>query len=65
MVPCAGPSDIAPMHDQLLTFDEFRTSHGDVLCAQREGLRDDARAEGILREAGTAKGWAEWPSAVS
>ncbi|HEX6097352.1 MAG TPA: hypothetical protein VF432_13570 [Thermoanaerobaculia bacterium] len=53
------------MHDQLLTFDEFRTSHSDALCAQREGLRDDAAAEGILREGSASPGWIRWDDRVS
>ena len=65
MVPCTSPPQIARMADKLMTFDEFRVSHDDVLLAQRENLRDDARAGDLLREAGSAKGWAEWPTAES
>ncbi len=49
---------------KLPTFDEFRTSHHDALRTQREHLRDDAHANDILREAGAAKGWPEWPNAI-
>ena len=52
------------MSDQLMTFDEFRLSNHDTLRAQREQLRDDERAAGILRDAAAAKGWAEWPNAM-
>ena len=46
--------------DKLLTFDEFRDSHGDALREQRENLRDDAAAEAVLREGARAKGWVVW-----
>ena len=50
------------MADKLMTFDEFRVSHDDALRSQREHLHDDDRAQDVLREAGAAKGWVEWPS---
>jgi hypothetical protein len=64
MVSCAAPADTGFMHDQLPTFDEFRTSHGDALRAQRDHLRDDASADDLLHDAGAARGWAEWPQAI-
>ena len=65
MVPCAFPLHISRMNDQLMTFDEFRVSHDDALRVQRENLRDDQHASELLRDAGTGKGWAEWPQAES
>ena len=53
------------MTDKLMTFEEFRVSQDDALRAQRESLRDDERARGVLREASAARGWAEWPNADS
>ncbi len=49
---------------KLPTFDEFRASHHEVLRRQREHLHDDARANDVLREAGAAPGWPEWPNAI-
>ena len=46
--------------DELLTFDEFRESQADALRAQRERLRDDVVADGVLRTAGATRGWAVW-----
>jgi hypothetical protein len=49
-----------PKTEKLLTFDQFRTSHGDALQVQREHLRDDAAAEAILREGSSSSDWTPW-----
>lgn len=64
MVLCAPSADTEPMHDQLPTFDEFRTSHGDALRAQGHHLRHDVFADDLLQEAAAAPGWIEWPDAA-